>query len=201
MSNPRCEIRLSGSGGQGIILAGIILAEAAVLDGRNVVQTQSYGPEARGGASKAEVIISAGEIDYPKVAEPDVLLAMTQEAYNRHGDSLRKGYPLIIDSTLVQEVGQVTGPVYAIPITTLAREKLGKEMSANMVALGVLVGLTQAVTWENLLKAALSRVPKDTADLNQKALELGREAAQARLKQQGINGLACGKESLGLVSP
>lgn len=191
MTEPRCEIRLSGSGGQGIILAGIILAEAAVLDGRNVVQTQSYGPEARGGASKAEIIISTGEIDYPKVVVPDVLLAMTQEAYNRYGDCLRKGYPLIIDSTLVQEIGTVTGPVYAIPITGLAREKLAKEMSANIVALGALVGLTHVVTWENLLKATLSRVPKETAALNQKALELGREAAKAQSKQQGREGLAC----------
>jgi len=95
----RVEFRLSGSGGQGLLLAGIVLAEAAIQDGKNAVQTQSYGPEARGGSSKAEVVISDGDIDYPKATAPDFLLALTTDAYRSYGLSMKKGI-IITDSTV-----------------------------------------------------------------------------------------------------
>ena len=100
MDEKRIEIRLSGSGGQGLILAGIILAEAAIIDGKNAVQTQSYGPEARGGASRSEVIISNGSIDYPKVSKSDILLALTEEAVIKYKGSLKEDGLLILDSSI-----------------------------------------------------------------------------------------------------
>ena len=137
----RYEIRLAGSGGQGLILAGVILAEAAGIgDGKFVCQTQSYGPAARGGASKAEVVISDTEIDYPKAIRPDVLLALNQTSLDKYLGDLKPGGVLLVDADLVREV-QVEGAV-ALPFTRLARE-LGKEMMANIVALGALATITQ----------------------------------------------------------
>lgn len=172
------ELRLSGSGGQGLILAGIILAEAAINEGKNVVQTQSYGPEARGGASKAEVIISSEEIDYPKVSRPDVLLAMTQEACDKYRRDLRPDSLLLVDSTHVDDVPAASTRVVSLPITRVAREELGKEMAANIVALGALAQLTGVVSREALISAVLARVPKGTESLNQRAFEAGWSLAQ-----------------------
>jgi len=167
------EISLSGTGGQGLILAGIILAEAAVLDGKQAVQTQSYGPEARGGASKSEVIISDRPIDYPKVLAADILLAMSQEACNRYVGYLKDTGKLIIDSTLVPEVPATKAQVIALPITHAAKEELGNAMFANIIALGALVGVTNVVSRDSLVQAVLDRVPKGTEEKNKKALELG----------------------------
>ncbi|MTI81090.1 MAG: 2-oxoacid:ferredoxin oxidoreductase subunit gamma [Firmicutes bacterium] len=172
------EVRLSGSGGQGLILAGIILAEAGILDGQNVVQTQSYGPEARGGASKAEVVIGPGDIDYPKVLDCDVLLALNQESCTKFTDDLKSDSVAIIDSSLVSQIPSVNGKVYPLPITKLAREEVGKELVANVVALGALVGLTGVVSRESLSNALMARVPKGTEELNTKALETGFKAAK-----------------------
>lgn len=177
----RTEVRLSGEGGQGIILAGIILAEAAAIyDGANAVQTQSYGPESRGGASKAEVIIADGEIDYPKVEKPDVLLAMNQEAYDKYASGLKENGVVVIDSTNVSshQNGSKPGLIHAAPITGLARE-LGREIVANIVALGYLTAVTGVVSRASLEKAVLDRVPKGTEDLNRRALAAGFEAARA----------------------
>jgi len=173
----RFEIRLSGSGGQGLMLAGKLLAEAAVHDGKNAVQTQSYGPEARGGKSKTDVVISDGEIDYPKATSVDVLLAMSQPACDEYGDSLREGGLLIVDSKLVQDVER--GDAVLIPFTSLALEECGRQLFANVVALGALVELTGAVGWESLRSAVLARVPKGTEEVNEKALSVGREAARS----------------------
>jgi 2-oxoglutarate ferredoxin oxidoreductase subunit gamma len=167
------EILLSGSGGQGLILAGQILAEAVVRDGKNTVQTQSYGPEARGGASKAEVIISNEEIDYPKVTKPDILLVMSQEALNRYAGQLNPGGTLIVDSTYILDPLPTENKVISAPYSRIAKESLGKEMVANVVALGALVALTGVVTLESLKSALMSRIPPGTEALNNKALELG----------------------------
>ena len=173
----RFEIRLAGSGGQGLILAGIILAEAAgVYGGKFVCQTQSYGPEARGGASKAEVVISDAEIDYPKAIQPDVLLALNQKSLDTFIADLKPGGLLLVDADLVQEA-PATGTV-ALPFTRIARE-LGRAMAANIVALGALAQLTGAVSLESLTAAVLARVPKGTEDLNRQALAAGVGAAQA----------------------
>jgi 2-oxoglutarate ferredoxin oxidoreductase subunit gamma len=176
MSN-RYEIRLAGSGGQGLILAGIILAEAAgVYDGKFVCQTQSYGPEARGGASKAEVVISDAAIDYPKAIQPDVLLALNQKSLEAFSSDLKPGGLLLVDADLVKEAP--AGRVLAVPFTRIARE-LGRVMVANIVALGALAQLTGAVSLESLTAAVLARVPKGTEDLNRKALTAGVNAAKA----------------------
>ncbi len=175
----RYEIRLAGAGGQGLILAGIILAEAAgVYDGKFVCQTQSYGPEARGGASKSEVVISEAEIDYPKAIQPDVLLAMNQKSLDTYLSDLKPDGLLLVDATLVKEIPDHHS-VCAIPFTELARERLGKVMAANVVALGALARLTGAVSIPGLEAAVLARVPKGTEDLNRQALAAGVAAAQA----------------------
>jgi 2-oxoglutarate ferredoxin oxidoreductase subunit gamma len=172
----RYEARLAGSGGQGLILAGIILAEAAgVYDGKFVCQTQSYGPEARGGASKAEVVISNGEIDYPKAIRPDVLLAMNQKSLEAFSSDLKPGGLLLVDADLVKEAP--AGRVVALPFTRMARE-LGRAMAANIVALGALAQLTGAVSLESLSAAVLARVPQGTEDLNRQALAAGVAAAK-----------------------
>jgi len=180
----RFEIRLAGSGGQGLILAGIILAEAAgIYDGKFVCQTQSYGPEARGGASKAEVVISDAEIDYPQAIQPDVLLALNQKSLDTYLADLKPEGLLIVDADLAPEVPLER--FVALPFTHLARE-LGKEMAANIVALGALAALTGAVTLESLEKAVLARVPRGTEELNKKALELGVNVAKKFIKEMRV---------------
>jgi 2-oxoglutarate ferredoxin oxidoreductase subunit gamma len=179
----RYEIRLSGSGGQGLIIAGIILAEAAgIHDGKYVCQTQSYGPEARGGASKAEVVISDEEIDYPKAIKPDLLLAMNQRSCDSFFFDLKANGTLIVDSTFVKQLP--TSRAIAIPFTQIARNELGKEMVANIVALGALTRLTGVVSLKSLEAAILSRVPAGTEELNRKALTAGIEAAKRYLNEK-----------------
>ena len=165
----RYDIRLSGTGGQGIIVMGIILAEAiGIYDGKHVAQTQSYGPEARGGSSKAEVVVSDEEIDYPKALHLDVLLAMSQKSCDQYYQDLKSDGTLIVDSTFVTQFP--VPEVFAIPFTRIAREKLGKEMAANIVALGALGTITNCVSKAALEKAVIARVPKGTEALNREAL-------------------------------
>lgn len=179
----RFEIRLSGEGGQGLILAGIILAEAAAMyDGKNAVQSQSYGPEARGGFSKSEVIISDGDIDYPKATRVDFLLALTQEACDQYCKDLKDGGILLADSTLVTKLPQGPFKIFTIPILDTAANDLGKSVVANIVALGATVGLTGVVSEEAIEKAVLAKVPRGTEDLNKRALHTGLTMAK-KLKQ------------------
>ncbi|MGM0395569.1 MAG: 2-oxoacid:acceptor oxidoreductase family protein [Bacillota bacterium] len=168
----RWELRFSGAGGQGLITGGIILAEAAILDGKNALQSQSYGPEARGGASKAEVIISEDEISFPKVEHCDLLLSLTQLSCDKYLDKLKSGGILVIDDSVeVPEREDIE--VYKIPILSTATTKLGKPMVANIVALGAIYSITDIVSQESLEKAVLSRVPKGTEELNKAALQEG----------------------------
>ena len=172
----RYDIRLSGSGGQGLILIGIILAEAAgIYDGKYVAQTQNYGPEARGGSSKAEVVISDQEIDYPKALKLDVLLAMNQKSCDDYYMDLKPGGILIVDSTFVTQIPSVKA--YQIPFTRIAREKFSREMVANIVALGALTKLAAVVSPKAVEMAVLARVPKGTEKLNRDALKAGMSAA------------------------
>jgi 2-oxoglutarate ferredoxin oxidoreductase subunit gamma len=176
MGMNRTEICLAGEGGQGMILAGIILAEAAsIYGGRNAVQTQSYGPEARGGASKSEVIISPDEIDHPEVLQADILVALSQEAYRKFHKDVKPGGLLIVDADRVEGVEE---HVIQIPITRMALETTGRQITANTVALGVLVGLTGIVSREDIEKAVTARAPRGTEELNRKALEAGFTAAE-----------------------
>lgn len=169
------EIRLGGTGGQGLITSGIILAQAAIKVGKNATQSQSYGPEARGGASKAEIIISEEEIYYPKVEKADVLLAMSPEAYEKYKDGVKEGGILIIDSSLIEKEPERKGKVYKVPLTEIAREKLGKTLVANIVALGVLAKVTGLVPLEVLEEVVSNRFPR-AKELNKKALAAGFEA-------------------------
>ena len=175
----RYEIRLSGSGGQGMILAAVILSEAIGKSGRNVVQTQSYGPEARGGASKSDVVVSGSEIYYPKAMKLDLLLAMTQEALDTYYPDLKDNGTLIVDTTLVTEIP--TERYFGLPFTRLAREEAGHVMVANVIALGAIAELTGIVTREHLTEAVVARAPRGTEDKNRLALEIGfREAGKLK---------------------
>lgn len=176
----RFEIRFSGSGGQGMILAGIVMAEAAaIFGGKNAVQSQSYGPESRGGASKAEVIISDGDIDYPKATDIDCMLALTQEACSKYYKDIKKDGILVVDTETVKDVPTGDFKVYAFPIIETARKELGKTIVANIIALGIITELTGIVTHKAIEDAVLSRVPKPFLDLNRKALQIGFEKARA----------------------
>jgi 2-oxoglutarate ferredoxin oxidoreductase subunit gamma len=172
----RIEIRLAGEGGQGMILAGIILAEAAsIYGGKHATQTQSYGPEARGGASKSEVVISSDEIDHPEVLEADVLVALSQEAYRKFHKNIKADGLLIVDADKVEGAEE---HVVQVPITRMALETTGRQITANTVALGVLVGLTGIVSREDIEKAVTARAPHGTEDMNRKALDAGFTAAE-----------------------
>ncbi|HKL11918.1 MAG TPA: 2-oxoacid:acceptor oxidoreductase family protein [Clostridia bacterium] len=167
------EIRLTGSGGQGLILAGIILAEAALLQGNNAVQSQSYGPEARGGASKSEVIISKEDIDFPKVNKADILLSLTQIAYDKYKQSTKESATVIVDSTINIDETLKVERIIKIPIIETASNKIGKSIVSNIVALGAIQEATGIVDRDFLEKAVLNRVPAKFKDLNRKALSEG----------------------------
>lgn len=173
----RYDIRLSGSGGQGLILMGIILAEAiGIYDGKFVAQTQSYGPEARGGSSKAEVVVSDQEIDYPKALKLDLLLAMNQKSCDDYYMDLKPKGVLLVDSTFVNQI-----PIpraYQIPFTRIARDRFKREMVANIIALGAISWLTSIVSVKAIEAAVLARVPKGTESLNRNALRAGISAAK-----------------------
>ncbi|MDD4600840.1 Pyruvate synthase subunit PorC [bioreactor metagenome] len=169
------QLRLSGSGGQGLITAGIILAEAAIAEGKEAVQSQSYGPEARGGASKAEVIIDDKFIYHPKVVNPGVVLAMTQQAVDKYSADLAEGGLLIIDTDLVPNPPQGK-KIISVPITKLSTEKLGRELFANIIALGLLVKITGVVSLDTIKAAVANRVPPHTVDKNMEALLIGYQA-------------------------
>ena len=180
----RVEVRLAGSGGQGLLLAGLVLAEAAGLyDGREVAMVQSYGPEARGGASKAEVIISDHIIDYPLCTSVDLLLALNQEAADAYCWDVSPQAWVIVDADLVQH--PPTSRAVALPFTATARDKLKKVMVANVVALGAVSELTGLVTRKALEKALLARVPAGTEALNKKALSLGAKLAREAAVKEG----------------
>ncbi len=180
----RYEIRLSGSGGQGMILAGVILAEAAAIyDQKNATQSQSYGPEARGGASKSEVIISDEDIFFPKATNIDLLLALTQESCDKYIHDLKPDGILIVDEDFVQKLPSGDFKTHIVPITRIAQEKIGKIIVANIVALGVVVALSGIVSESAIESAVLTRVPKGTEELNRKALQAGLEAIKKAEKK------------------
>ncbi|MBP8717800.1 MAG: 2-oxoacid:acceptor oxidoreductase family protein [Candidatus Atribacteria bacterium] len=170
----RKEICLSGSGGQGLILAGIILAEAAgIYDGFEVTQTQSYGPEARGGASRSEVIISNEKIDYPKIIKSDILLALTQKACDKYVQNLKEDGILLVDSTDVVKIPSFSGKIYQYPITEDALKILGNQLVANIISLGIIVQLTAIVSRDAIENAVEARIPERIKELNKRALDHG----------------------------
>lgn len=168
------EIRLSGSGGQGIMLAGAILTEAAgIYDDKFVTQTRSYGPESRGGASRSEIIISDKRIGFPEATKPDLILAMTQESVNQYLKDINHNGIAIIDNSVVNNIPEVNAKIFKIPLTQIASEKIGKVITANIVALGAIAAIVNWVSKESIKKAILARAPKGTEEINEKAFETG----------------------------
>jgi len=166
----------SGSGGQGVITAAIILAEAAVLhEGLVAVQSQSYGPEARGGATRSDVIISDEPIHYPKVLQPNVLVCLTQEAYNKYSPIIRPGGLLITDTRYVTTQRSVDARHVELPLYKTVLDKLAQPIVLNICMLGALLGLTKLVKPESILKVLETRIPPAFLDVNRQALELGME--------------------------
>lgn len=175
----RFEVLISGAGGQGIILAGVIIAEAGIAQKLQVVQTASYGPESRGGASRSEVILASSPIDYPAVTEPDFVAAFTQEAADKHAGRARSGGVVLLDSTWVEEMPPgLHGRVYRIPLTEEARKRFDKPIVANVIALGFFSEHNPLISPDELLKALIHRVPGHYRELNEHAFSLGRELAQ-----------------------
>ena len=176
----RYEVRLSGEGGQGLVLAGKVLAEAAAIyDDKNATQSQSYGPEARGGASRSDVIISDDDIDYPKAVNIDLLLALTQESVNRYCKDLKADGMLLVDEDAVGTMPEGDFRMFKVPIIATARDKVGRVLVANIVALGVITELADVVSAEAVESAILARVPKGTEELNLRAFKAGVEVAQS----------------------
>jgi len=164
----------SGSGGQGVITATIILAEAAVLyENLNAVQSQTYGAEARGGATRSDVIISSPTIDYPKVIQPNVLICLTQEAYNKFFRIIRPGGLLITDTRYVKTQKKVDALQRELPIYYTVMEKIGKPIVFNICVLGAVVGITGIIDPKSIMKVLETRIPSDYLELNRRALDLG----------------------------
>jgi 2-oxoglutarate ferredoxin oxidoreductase subunit gamma len=170
----RCRIVFSGSGGQGLISAAIILAEAAVIhEGLEAVQSQSYGAAARGGATRSDVIISDEIINMPKVFQPNVLLCLTQEAYNKFRGIVRPGGLLITDTRFVTTTAKVDARQVELPLFRTVMEKIGKKVVFNISVLGALLGLNPLVSPDSILKLLEEKFPSTFLDMNRQALELG----------------------------
>jgi 2-oxoglutarate ferredoxin oxidoreductase subunit gamma len=170
----KIEIRISGLGGQGVVLAGQILGRAAVYDGKNVVQTQSYGAEARGSVAKSEVIISDDKIGFPMVRKCDILVAMNQEALDRHLNDVKEGSVLIVDSMYVKKIPEIKAKIFKIPATEYAEKVFGDRIYANMLMLGALTEATKIVSGKAMKKAIQDAVAKNVVDINEKAYKKGK---------------------------
>lgn len=179
----RIEIRFAGFGGQGIIKSGIITAAAASIHaGKNAVQTQSYGPESRGGACKSEVVISEEEIDFPKVVEPDILVLMSQHAYIDYVDDIKAGGTVILDPDMIpREKDSKNVKVFHVPATKIA-EGLGRKIVANIVMLGAFVAITGVLDENAVREAVKDNVPRGTEELNLAAFQKGYEYGKSLLK-------------------
>jgi len=170
----RCRLVFSGSGGQGVITAAIVLAEAAVLyDDLTAVQTQAYGAAARGGATRSDVVISDSKINFPKVIQPNVLVCLTQEAYNKFSSIIRPGGLLITDTRLVETQRKVDARQIELSLYQTVMDKIGKPIVFNICMLGAVIGLTDLVRAESILEVLKTRIPAAFVEMNQEALQLG----------------------------
>ena len=167
----RKEIRIAGYGGQGIVLAGVVLGEAAARDGFKSVQTQSYGPEARGGAARSEVVISDRNVDYPKVILPDIFVALSQPGFDKYGGDIKEETRTVADADLVQS--EIPG-IIRVPFIKTS-EAVGNKIVANIVMLGYLNAYLDLVPPEVIEGAVLANVPEGTEDLNRRAVQAGRD--------------------------
>lgn len=175
----RCRMVFSGSGGQGVITAAILLAEAAVLYEKLIaVQSQTYGPAARGGATRSDVIISDSNINFPKVLQPNVLVCLTQEAYNLFYPILRPGGLLITDTRFVKTEKKVDAQQKEFPMYRTVMDEIGKPIVFNICMLGAVINLTKLVKVESIIKVLENRIPSSFLEMNRKALNLGMELAE-----------------------
>jgi 2-oxoglutarate ferredoxin oxidoreductase subunit gamma len=183
----RYRVVFSGSGGQGVITASIILAEAAVLhEGLNAVQSQSYGPEARGGATRSDVIVSDRNIRFPKVNQPNVLICLTQEAYNKFANTIRPGGLLLTDSHFVKPARKVDARQVELGMYKEIMDQIGKPVVFNICVLGAMLSLVPIVKTASIVKVIESKIPAGFLDMNKKALELGYQLAEVSpFKQRG----------------
>ena len=176
----RCRMVFSGSGGQGIITAAVILAEAAVMyEHLNAVQSQAYGPEARGGATRSDVIVSDSDINFPKVIQPNVLICLTQESYNKFFPIIRPGGLLITDTRFVKIHKKVDAQQKELPMFQSVLDNIGKPIVFNICMLGAVVRLTGIVKPESVMNVIANRIPSTFLDMNQRALNLGIELVDA----------------------
>ena len=183
-SSKRLEILITGFGGQGIVLAGQILGKAASLvDRKESTLTQSYGPEARGGACSAQVIVSENTIHYPYVRNLDILVCMSQGGYEKYGNLLKDDGTLVVDQDLVKVEAGRGGSIFAIPATRMA-EELGRKMMANIVILGFLTAVTGAVSMDAARRTVAEAVPRGTEESNISAFNKGCEFGLATLKSR-----------------
>lgn len=165
---------LSGSGGQGVITAAIIIAEAAALySGKNATQTQSYGAAARGGATRSDIIISEHNINYPGVIQPNILVTLTQNAYNDFSTVVRPGGLLLLDPKFVDIQKKADAKTISLPMYEMVMDNIGKPIVYNICMLGTLVGITQIVEQDSVMKVLQQRIPKGFLEMNQKAYEMG----------------------------
>jgi 2-oxoglutarate ferredoxin oxidoreductase subunit gamma len=176
----RSRLVFSGSGGQGVITAAIILAKAAVMfEGKNATQSQSYGAAARGGATRSDVLISESEIYFPKVVQPNILVSLTQESYNTFSGIIRPGGLLIVDSRFVSIEKKVDAKHLSLPMYDTVMEKIGKPIVFNICMLGALLGATQLVRGDSIIKVLETTIPKDFMAMNKTALELGMKMGES----------------------
>ena len=172
----RCRMVFSGSGGQGVITASIILAEAAVLyENLNAVQSQSYGAEARGGATRSDVIISDSIIDYPKVIQPNILVCLTQEAYAKFYGIIRPGGLLITDTRTVKTQKKVDAQQIELPMYQRVMDEIGKPIVFNICMLGAVIAMTDLISPASVMRVLENRIPADFLEINRQAMDLGRE--------------------------
>ncbi len=170
----RSRLVLSGSGGQGVITAAIILSEAAVMyENMNATQSQSYGAAARGGATRSDIILSDSEINFPKVVQPNILVCLTQEAYNTFSQIIRPGGILLVDSKYVEIKQKVDAKHISLPMYEKVMEEIGKPIVFNICMLGVLIGVSKLLKPESIMKVLKTKIPEDFLAMNQKALDLG----------------------------
>jgi 2-oxoglutarate ferredoxin oxidoreductase subunit gamma len=180
MSSRRTEVRIAGFGGQGVVLAGVLLGRSALEDGMCAVQNQSYGAEARGGAARSEVIVADGPVVYPEVIAPDIMTAMSQAALDRYVSDLSPRGTLIVDGGLVSRLpADAPYRILQADFTQIATAELGRAIVANMVMLGYLVAVTGVVSAQALHRGVPGGVPVGTEDLNIRALERGAQLAAA----------------------
>jgi len=170
----RTRLVFTGSGGQGVITAAIILAEAAVIhEGMNATQSQSYGAAARGGSTRSDIIISDTDINFPEVNQPNILVCLTQDSYNSYSSVIRPGGILLTDSRFVQTIRKVDAQQIELPMYETVMDKIGKPVVFNICMLGTLIGLTDVIRAKSVMNTVLASVPKDFIDLNNRAFDLG----------------------------